>query len=385
MHLSPAEWPARFGNVPSLDGVRGCSILLVLIGHMLLPASLVGISAIGLKVFFVLSGFLITRLLLAENKNAGNISLKSFYIRRFLRLYPVIIVYVAITSATVLLRGQSIPPIEIASVFFYFVNYLVVHYDHIGQTYAVPVGMLWSLSVEEHFYLFAPLALVMIRGDATRMLIVALAICVICLGLRLLYAHNDPHIVNTLEIYWRSETRVDSIAFGAILACLPEFEKGRRLIAAMTSRPIFLGSIVVMLASFAFRDAYYQNTWRFTFQGLALIPILAGVIFAEPVPRFNRLLNLQTLSWVGALSYSLYVWHGSIVFFFGPWLETVPAVTIPWIELALSFGLACLSYYLLEKPIMVLRKKFGHRPTPGEQVSPLHSASIQPKSAASLR
>ena len=114
LHLSPADWPARPGNVPSIDGVRGCSILLVLIGHMLLPASMVGISAIGLKVFFVLSGFLITRLLLAENTHSRSISLRNFYVRRLLRLYPVIIVYVCITSIVILLRGQTIPPLEFA-------------------------------------------------------------------------------------------------------------------------------------------------------------------------------------------------------------------------------------------------------------------------------
>ena len=121
LHLSPAEWPARSGNIPSLDGVRGCSILLVLVGHMLLPTSLVGISAIGLKVFFVLSGFLITRLLLAENKHTGHINLRNFYVRRLLRLYPVIIAYVCITSAVLLIRGQSVPPLELISVFLYLV------------------------------------------------------------------------------------------------------------------------------------------------------------------------------------------------------------------------------------------------------------------------
>jgi peptidoglycan/LPS O-acetylase OafA/YrhL len=352
---------------------------------MLLPSSLVGISAIGLKVFFVISGFLITRLLLAENKKAGNISLKNFYIRRLLRLYPVIIVYVAITSATLLFRGQHVPPLEIASVFFYFVNYLVIHYEHVNQAYALPVNMLWSLSVEEHFYLFAPLALVLMRGDARRMLALAVAICVVALGLRLIYAYNDPNIVKTLELYWRSETRVDSIAFGAILACLPEFDRGRRLIAVMIKKPVFLASLAAMLATFALRDSYFQNTWRFTLQGLIFIPILASVIFAETIPSFNRVLNLPLIAWVGALSYSLYVWHGSISFFFISWLETLPHAIEPWVELALSFVFAVLSYYLLEKPIMGLRKKFGHRTIPTDEASPLHAAPVQSTSVASLR
>lgn len=383
LHLSPADWPARSGNVPSLDGVRGCSILLVLVGHMLLPASLVGISAIGLKVFFVLSGFLITRLLLAENKQSGGISLRNFYIRRLLRLYPVIIVYVCVTSIIVLFRGQHVAPVEVASVFFYFVNYLVIHYDQIGHPLTLPVGMLWSLSVEEHFYLFAPLALVLMRGNAGKMLMLALAICVVALSLRLIYAYNEPAIVNTLELYQRSETRFDSIAFGAILACLPEFERGRRLITFMTNRSVFFVSVAIMLATFVLRDSYFQNTWRFTFQGIALIPILASVIFAKPVPLFNRVLNLPSLVWVGALSYSLYVWHGAVFFFFSAWLEMLPHAIVPWIEFALAFFFATLSYYLLEKPIMGLRKRFGHRITPVEATPPRHQTSVQTSSAAS--
>src|SRR5690606_8320477 len=128
-----------------------------------------------------------------------------------------------------------------------------------------------------HFYLFAPLALVLMRGEARKMLILALAICVIALCLRLIYAYNEPGIVNTLELYQRSETRFDSIAFGAILACLPEFDRGRRLITFMTKRSVFFVSVAIMLATFALRDSYFQNTWRFTFQGLALMPILASV------------------------------------------------------------------------------------------------------------
>jgi peptidoglycan/LPS O-acetylase OafA/YrhL len=271
--------------------------------------------------------------------------------------------------------------LEVASVFFYFVNYLVVYNDHLGLNYTLPVGMLWSLSVEEHFYLFAPLALVMIRGEAKKMLMIALTICVIALGLRLLYAYNNPAIVHTLELYWRSETRFDSIAYGVILACLPEFERGSRFIRVITTRSVFIGAVAVMLATFAIRNSYFQNTWRFTFQGLALIPILASVIFAKPIPLFNRVLNLRGLIWVGALSYSLYVWHGAVVFFFGEWIEMLPHALVSWAEFALSFVLAVFSYYLLERPVMALRKRFGHRVSPADISSPNIVPTIQIKPA----
>lgn len=384
LYLSPAEWRAVPGNIPSLDGLRGCSILIVLSGHMLLPDGLMGISALGLKLFFVLSGFLITRLLLAEKRKHGDISLKNFYIRRVLRLYPILVIYVLVTAAVLMIRGQYVPPIEAASVFFYFVNYLVIYYDHIGLSFTLPIGMFWSLSVEEHFYLFAPLALVLMGGNARRMLGLAIFICIASLGLRLLYAYEDPAIVNTLELYWRSETRFDSIAYGVILACLPELDRGRRLIERMTTRPVFILSIAFLLGTFAFRDAYFQNTWRFTLQGLALIPIFASVIFAEPVPFFNRILNTPVLVWVGALSYSLYVWHGAVVLFFYGWIETLPYAAIKMIDTVLSVVFALLSFYMLERPILSLRKRFGHRTLPKEEGSFAATAEPKTRSAAGV-
>ncbi|MDB5525904.1 MAG: acyltransferase [Rhizobium sp.] len=357
LSLPRADWSARSGIVPSLDGLRGVSVAIVLIGHLLLPLSLVGISALGLKIFFFISGFLITRLLLAENKANGNISLPDFYIRRLLRLYPVIIVYITLVVAVMLARNQMVKPIDVASVFFYFVNYLTVYYDKLGQSMGLPVGMLWSLSVEEHFYLLAPLALVFVRGDARKMLAVALAICVASLSLRIIYAHFDPGIVNTLELYWRSETRFDCIAFGVVLACLTELQVGRRLIEWLSTRWAFCAGVAMLLISFAIRDNYFQNTWRFSMQGLALVPIVVGLVFAQPFPILSRVLNSRALIWLGSISYSLYVWHGGVTFLF-PWLPaSLSPPLLACAELGLSFALACLSFYVVERPILRLRKR----------------------------
>lgn len=358
LSLPEADWPARSGLVPSLDGIRAISVAIVLVGHMLLPVSLVGVSALGLKIFFFLSGFLITRLLLAESKSSGKISLSDFYIRRLLRLYPVIVVYVTLVVVVTLARGQPFNGIDVVSVFLYFVNYLVIHYDSLGQTMTLPVSMLWSLSVEEHFYLLAPLALVLVRGDARKMLIVAVAIAAISLCLRLIYAHVVPDLVNTLHLYWRSETRFDCIAFGVMLACLTELERGRKLLAWLTTRRAFIGGACLMLASFAIRDHYFQNTWRFTIQGIALFPLVAGVVFGQPFAMVNRVLNTAPFIWVGALSYSLYVWHGGTTFLFGRLIDALPPALLPITELAISFLLAIVSYYAIERPVVGLRKRF---------------------------
>jgi peptidoglycan/LPS O-acetylase OafA/YrhL len=372
LSLPDTKWSARSGLVPSLDGIRALSVSLVLLGHVLLPASLVGISALGLKTFFFISGFLITRLLLAEHKSNFRISLIGFYTRRVLRLYPVILVYVALVVSVSLARGIEVHAIDITSVFLYFVNYLVVHYDRLGQTMQLPVAMLWSLSVEEHFYLIAPLALVLCRGNAKKIIIVAISICVLSLCLRLFYAHISPGIVNGLELYWRSETRFDCIAFGVVLGCLPEIALGQRLIRALSSRLWFVAGCLLLIGSFLIRDNYFQLTWRFTLQSLALFPLMIGVIFSSPYAFVNRFLNNPLVVWVGALSYSLYVWHGGIDFLYGEQLREISKSLTSFIELSLALVMAVLSYYLIEQPVVRWRKKFNNRVKSNDQEKPLH-------------
>jgi peptidoglycan/LPS O-acetylase OafA/YrhL len=359
--LAPADWAAKEGRVPSLDGLRMFSVSLVLLGHRVLPESLLGVSAFGVKVFFFISGFLITRLLFAEWKRVGRVSLPDFYLRRLFRLYPVLILFVAVTVAFAGLMGWPIAGVDIASVFFYFVNYLVSANDLAGREMTLPYGMLWTLSVEEHFYLFAPLLFVLVRATPMRMLGIAATVCIVSLGLRLLYAGLWPEYIEQLVIYHLSETRVDSIAYGVIFACLCETSGGRRLIGMLTTRWALLVGILVMLASFAIRDDYFQNTWRFSMQGLALFPIIAGTVFAAPIPLANYLLNLPFVAWIGKLSYSLYVWHGGTLFLFGALVSQVPD---PWkgpFELAITFVLAVASYYVVEQPALRLGRKFIKR------------------------
>ena len=362
LFLQEEHWPARSGRVPSLDGIRAMSIILVLAGHMLLPERWLGISALGLKTFFFISGFLITRLLLAETKSSGQLNLANFYQRRVLRLYPVIVVYVALVALVMHARGQKVPLLEIASVFLYFVNYLVVHYDSLGgQQYALPVAMLWSLSVEEHFYLLAPVALLLVAGNARKMLAMALAMCAVSLALRLIYVALDPNLLNGLEVYWRSETRFDCIAFGVVLASLTEMPSGRRCIALLRTPSAFVLGALLLVASFAVRDPQFQLTWRFTVQSLALMPMMAGVIFGAPFPWLNRLLNLAPIMWIGMLSYSLYVWHGGVIFLFGDWLHRLPLAAQPLSELAVAVGLAMGSYYLVERPVQGFQARLRRR------------------------
>ena len=126
LYLSAEHIPARYGSVPSLNGLRACSVLVVMLSHFVNANLFPG--GFGVLVFFSISGFLITRLLFAELKQSDTTNLKNFYARRILRLYPVILVYSGIVLAAYLVIGLPINLVEPLSALFYFANYLYAHY-----------------------------------------------------------------------------------------------------------------------------------------------------------------------------------------------------------------------------------------------------------------
>lgn len=354
----PVNLRANDGRVLSLDGLRAISILLVLFGHFLLPQSIRGIGAFGVTTFFFISGFLITRLLFNETKLHGSIDILRFYLRRLLRLYPVIVVSIAVCVVYAFFRGQRIDLVEIEAVFFYFTNYLVFDRELAHEPLFLPIGPFWSLAVEEHFYLAFPAIFVAAKGRATHVARIAIATCIICLALRCAYLLIWPSLVGTLATYWRSETRFDSIAFGVLLAALCELPGCRGFMKRLLGPKVALASVAALLASFAFREPFYQDTFRFTIQGLALLPIVGYLVFSEKPPLIHWLLNCPFAVWIGQLSYSLYVWHGAVIFLFSAFAYAyVGPRAYDVFLLVTSFAVATLSYYMIEMPFMNLRRR----------------------------
>lgn len=350
------------GHVPGLDGLRACSIGLVLISHFFFPRGAAGWGAMGVWIFFCLSGFLITRLMFAEFKDTGRIDVPTFYARRFLRLYPVVAVYLLVASLFSLAKGLPAPLIEICSVLFYFLNYLLasIATGQIGaggaQIY-LPVGVLWSLSVEEHFYILMPLVFVAARGSVRKLAAYAMAITVGCLALRYFYVLTWPDVIDKLVTYVRSDMRFDSIASGVLLALACESKARHRIIAILSSRPAFAIGCLMMVGSLAVRDPIFKETLRFTIRNLAAVPIIAGVVFGN-LGFVQTVLNSRPLAWMGRISYSLYIWHGGVEYFllhsgidFHSLLLNGLAYTVS------AFILATASYYLLEMPVLEWRRR----------------------------
>ncbi|WP_082209171.1 acyltransferase [Novosphingobium sp. B-7] len=358
----PAErMAAGPGYIPNLDGLRALSILLVLFAHYISDRLFPG--GLGVYVFFIISGFLITRLLFSERKAHGKINLTSFYGRRSLRLYPVVTVYTLVVIAIYLITRTPIDWLQPLSALFYFANYLYSArmLDPLAPV-PMPFGIFWSLSLEEHFYLAFPLLFVLLRGRPQALVFAMIAICVACLGWRLTTALLHPEYLHTNIIFVRTDFRADSISYGVLLAALCETDAGRRFIVALSRPMLWVGALGTILICLAIREPFFRETVRYSLFGVALVLLIACTLFDARLKPIQVLLNHPVLVWLGRLSYSLYVWH-YLPRLLGPMLLGV--APLMGVRIAFDLGLALvaalLSYHLVERPILALRRRTIHR------------------------
>lgn len=366
LRLDEEAIPARHGYIPGLDGLRACSIGLVLISHFFFDRGGAGWGALGVWVFFGLSGFLITRLMLAEQKKTGGIAIGAFYLRRFLRLYPVIAAFLAVIVSLALILGLTVPLSEVAGVLFYYINYYMAalaagQVGDGGADLQLPVGVLWSLAVEEHFYIIMPLVFVALRGDVRKLIMASVIVCVMSLVLRCAYVLIWPETVGKLITYVRSDMRFDSIAIGVLFALLCETRRHREIVRTLSSRPAFAVGILLMFGSLVVRDPFFKETLRFTVRNLATVPILAAVVFGN-IGVVQRVLNSAPAVWVGRISYSLYVWHGGVEWMmehlgFSAQSHLVRGLAFTVVSLIVATA----SFYLLEQPLIQWRKRLEGR------------------------
>jgi peptidoglycan/LPS O-acetylase OafA/YrhL len=362
LYLPSDAIPARFGRVPSLDGLRALSVMIVMASHLIDHRVFPG--GFGVLVFFVLSGFLITRLLFAEQRSSGTISLTNFYIRRLIRLYPALVVYTVLVLGLWYVRGRPIAFIEPLSTLFYFANY---YYAFVDPTRPfggeMPFSEFWSLSVEEHFYLIFPLLFVWAMkrpNEAEIVKWVALSICVVSLVLRILLAYLHPDWLSGFVFYY-SELRADSIAYGVLIAALCETDQGRQWLVKL-SHPICLGvGIVLLISSFAIRAPLFRETIRYSMQGGAVGIGISALLFSPRYEFGQRILNHRFVVWIGTLSYSLYIWHYASDLVALPFASDLPRYVLITLWFAISFALASLSFYFIERPTLSLRRRFGSR------------------------
>lgn len=350
--IAPGRWIASphadARRVPSLDGLRALSILLVLCSHFVAADIFPG--GLGVLIFFVISGFLITRLMFAEWNATGALKIGRFYWRRLWRLYPAVVGYSLAITACFLFAGRPVRLLEPLSALFYFTNYLWVWFDLSGARPVMPFQIFWSLSIEEHFYWLFPLLFAALRADARRLTLAMVGLCVLCLAARVILAVARPDLLSTHLVYW-SELRIDSIGFGVLLAALCETARGRRLIERLERPEAFALGLAAVTLSLVWRNPWFRETVRYSLEAGGIAVMLCGVLFSRRYPVFHGILNAPLVVWTGVLSYSLYVWHPLVENLFGFYWPRIPHPLAAIAGLAGSFVLAAASYYLLEAPL----------------------------------
>jgi peptidoglycan/LPS O-acetylase OafA/YrhL len=349
--------------LPVLDGLRAVSILLVVVSHLGLDHVVPG--ALGVTLFFFISGFLITRQLAGGLALHGRIDFAGFYLRRALRLMPALLVYAGITGLAYVAAGGRISPAGWMAALFYGANYydLWAGYRTILPGVRHPFNILWSLAIEEHFYALWPASLALLwRGRYA--LAGAVTLCAVVLIWRLWLwdvcfvpgapAVCGPENPNPLwrfnRLYLATDTRIDSMAWGAILALKPGPGTGVRA----------AGGATLLALSFALPGALGRHVMRPSVQGLALLGIVPWLLHGET--RLHRTLRSAPARLIGRLSYSLYLWHWAAL---GVADRLFHRFSMPWVLVAvpLSALLACASYYGIERPMLGVRRRFGsHAP-----------------------
>jgi peptidoglycan/LPS O-acetylase OafA/YrhL len=296
--------------VPSLDGLRAIAFLFVFTAHAQPFWSLPG--GFGVTVFFFLSGYLITSLLREEAQTTGTISLKDFYFRRLLRIFPpcyLTVILVSCLAATGALYNRE-SYASLVSAFLYFSNY----WNILGRgNLPAGLGILWSLAVEEHYYLLFPLLYAwFIRRsvDRKRQTAVLVALCLATLAWRCyrVYAMHSPWE----NIYEGSDTRFDSILAGCLLAIVanPRLGDGAGWLARHATMLASAGAVLILLC-FVYRDSLFRDTVRYTLLAVGLFPIFYFASLPE------RTLLIRCLEWrglrhLGRLSYSMYLIHHTL-------------------------------------------------------------------------
>jgi peptidoglycan/LPS O-acetylase OafA/YrhL len=316
-------------TIPSLDGWRALAITIVFVSHCGLDDLIPG--GLGVTIFFFLSGFLITTLLIDECQRTGTINIKFFYLRRLVRLMPPLFLTLGLAytaAANGVIEGRATVA-GFLSQLFYFSNYYSLFFD-IGNTTPVGTGIFWSLAVEEHFYLFFPLlALLLIkRGKPAQSAAVMLSLCIACLLWRVWVASHNPNAAE--RIYYASDTRLDSLLYGCFLAFFRNDTRVQAVFSDQHSSKWILMSLLVLGSTLIFRGEFFRETLRYSVQGMALVPLFFYSTTRQPLTIFKPL-NTKAAKKIGVQSYSIYLCHFALIrkFLydgFSPWISYTAAL-----------------------------------------------------------
>ncbi len=365
--------PRQLTWTPGLDGLRAVAVLLVMLSHTELAFLFSWMVAtrgngylqggvLGVDLFFVLSGFLITALLLGGSTASGGRPKQaaSFYARRALRLLPALFVFLLVGLAYDL--SVHTPRATIIGTYVAALLYYSNWYRAAGEPVSASMGHLWTLSIEEQFYLVWPAILLVALGFRRRLLVVGLVMVAAIVAVMVNRAVLWNGTAQVVELSSRTDTRADALLVGALVAQLWSRRRTptRGLAPAAWVAAVFL----VLCVAFArvSRDALVRPTSGFLYLGgFTLIAIAMGVIILAVVEGAwgaSGPLTWRPLRAVGRVSYGLYLWHllvfVAVVHYLSSW-PAVPQILVAW---TLSFACTLASWWLIEKPFLRLKSRF---------------------------
>jgi peptidoglycan/LPS O-acetylase OafA/YrhL len=343
-----------------IDAMRALAVMLVVVAHAGFGQIVPGGS--GVTIFFSISGFIISYLLLRENDATGGFGIRAFYLRRLLKIGPPLLVCVLIPTA-ILAFFKAINWSPFVGILFFYFNWFMA----VGVDAPLPgSGVVWSLSIEEQFYLgFALIWLFIVKSRARTRWLALLAGAAVVSSMATRFVLASSSATYTDRIYYGSDTRLDSIAWGILAAVafhhsLRQPGRIRSLVQLCTRDAALLSAILLYLASLAIRDEWFRDTFRFTFQAVAAcIAILYGFGNNQSRVRiaFNAVARLRMVQFIGLASYSIYLSHLIAMYYSTHVINMLPrAVFIPLL-IVVGTASGMLVYLAVERPVQQIRRR----------------------------
>jgi peptidoglycan/LPS O-acetylase OafA/YrhL len=354
------------GYIPTLDGWRACAILAVIFSHASTSASgleklphwllwvKVGCGEKGVQLFFAISGFLITSRLIEEWNCFGRISLKRFYVRRVCRILPPAMTYLLFIGLLGLIGVLSLE-------WRYWLSAVCFYRNNMPLGGAAFDAHYWSLSIEEQFYLIWPALLVLSGLSRSKYTASILIFAIWCW--RWIAYHHVFGLTRGVQNWWRSDICFDGLLVGCLFALALESATVKKWLTKCLTVWVVAAIVVIILAT----GGHTNTPSGRTIQSL-LMPFLIVATILNPRTWLGLLLEVPVTRWIGRLSYSLYIWQQLFAF----------QRMLPWypLQLVALFGMAALSFYAIEKPMIRLGYRLAPPPSLGHNdLGAVHSLS----------
>ena len=353
-------------RIPTLDGLRALSILIVVISHIVYSRFHIDkhylTGKLGVRIFFAISGFLITTILISEYEKSSSINLKTFFFRRVFRIFPAYLFFLGFMM-TFSIFGN----IQLSD----FISPLTYTSNYLFASVPLQIQHTWSLAVEEQFYLIFPVVLACAGlVKYKKFLLLILLITPLFRVVTYLFSYDADKYLN---ISWNFHTNMDVLATGCLLALYrSELHSNERYGKMLGSKACFGFALFTI-----FFSGYFSDDYLTIFYLLGISLMNSSIVFCIDWLIVNReslagkFLNLRPLKFIGVLSYSIYLWQQIFTFY----NEQMPWTYLP-VNVLLLAGFSLFSYYFVEKNFLLLRQKLEKKLFTGKPAKTILEPSV---------